>query len=73
MSAYPTATNKLRTTSILSVRTESPTVKTFTFKDKQCAKAKPGQFLMLWIPSVDEIPLSILNAEENGVITVAVK
>jgi dihydroorotate dehydrogenase electron transfer subunit len=48
-------------------------VKTFTFKDKQCAKAKPGQFLMLWIPSVDEIPLSILNAEENGVITVAVK
>jgi dihydroorotate dehydrogenase electron transfer subunit len=48
-------------------------VKTFTFKDKQCAKAKPGQFLMLWIPSVDEIPLSILDAEENSIVSVAVK
>jgi dihydroorotate dehydrogenase electron transfer subunit len=48
-------------------------VKTFTFKDKQCARAKPGQFLMLWIPSIDEIPLSILDAKENGTVSVAVK
>lgn len=67
------ADNKLRTTQILSIETESPTVKTFTLKDKQCAKAGPGQFLMLWIPGIDEIPLSILNAEENGIVAVAVK
>jgi dihydroorotate dehydrogenase electron transfer subunit len=48
-------------------------VKTFTFKDKQCAKAKPGQFIMLWIPKVDEIPLSILDAERDGTVAVAVK
>jgi len=71
--AYHIAANKLRTTHILSVETESHTVKTFTFKDKQCARAKPGQFLMLWIPSVDEIPLSILDAKENGIVSVAVK
>ncbi|MEM3054633.1 MAG: dihydroorotate dehydrogenase electron transfer subunit [Candidatus Bathyarchaeia archaeon] len=63
----------MRTTPILSVKTESPTVKTFTFKDRHCAKAKPGQFLMLWIPGVDEIPLSILDTEEKGTISVAVK
>jgi dihydroorotate dehydrogenase electron transfer subunit len=62
----------MRTTRILSVKTESPTVKTFTVKDKLCAKAKPGQFLMLWIPRVDEIPLSILNAGD-GEVSVAVK
>jgi dihydroorotate dehydrogenase electron transfer subunit len=28
---------------------------------------------MLWIPGVDEIPLSILDANENGVVSVAVK
>lgn len=72
MSAYHTATNTLRTTRILSVTTESPTVKTFTLKDKLCAKAEPGQFLMLWIPQVDEIPLSILDAV-NGTASVAVK
>jgi dihydroorotate dehydrogenase electron transfer subunit len=71
--AYRIAANKLRTTHILSVETESPTVKTFTFKDKQCARAKPGQFLMLWIPSVDEIPFSILNPKENGMVSVAVR
>jgi dihydroorotate dehydrogenase electron transfer subunit len=67
-----TATNTLRTTRILSVKTESPTTKTFTFKDRFCAKAKPGQFLMLWIPRVDEIPLSIMNVEGNKV-SVSVK
>jgi dihydroorotate dehydrogenase electron transfer subunit len=51
----------------------SPTVKTFTFNDKECAKARPGQFLMLWIPGVDEIPLSILNADKNDAVSVAVK
>jgi len=71
--AYHIAANKLRTTHILNIRTESSTVKTFTFKDQQCARAKPGQFLMVWIPSVDEIPLSILDAKENGMVSVAVQ
>lgn len=54
------------------MKAESPTVKTFTVKDSLCAKAKPGQFLMLWIPGVDEIPLSILHAGD-GEASVSVK
>ena len=73
MSVYHIAANKLRTTHILGMENESPTVKTFTFKDKQCGKAKPGQFLMLWIPGIDEIPLSILDAKENGLVSVTVR
>jgi dihydroorotate dehydrogenase electron transfer subunit len=58
----------------VAVETISPTVKTFTFQDKLCAKAQPGQFLMLWIPGVDEIPLSVLDADsEKAVVSVAVK
>ncbi len=67
-----TELNTLRTTRILSIKTESPTVKTFTLKDRLCAKARAGQFLMLWIPGVDEIPLSIMNTE-NGQASVSVK
>ncbi|MDH7558458.1 MAG: dihydroorotate dehydrogenase electron transfer subunit [Candidatus Bathyarchaeota archaeon] len=70
---YHIATNKLRTTQIQSIKTETQTVKTFAFKDKLCAKAKPGQFLMLWIPGVDEIPFSILDAREDGSVAVAVR
>jgi len=71
--AYRIVANQLRTTRILSVKTESPTVKAFTFKDKVCVRAKSGQFLMFWIPGVDEIPLSILDVNEDGEVSVAVK
>jgi dihydroorotate dehydrogenase electron transfer subunit len=67
-----TANNNLRTTQIIRIQTESPTVKTFTFTDKLCSKANPGQFLMLWIPGIDEIPLSIMNAG-NDLVSVSVK
>ena len=40
-------------------------MKTFTLNDKLCARARPGQFVMLWVPGVDEIPLSVLEAEKN--------
>jgi dihydroorotate dehydrogenase electron transfer subunit len=55
------------------VEAKTSTVKIFTFKDRLCAEAKPGQFLMLWVPGVDEIPLSIMDAAENGRVSVAVK
>lgn len=73
MSVYHIANNQLRTTLIRNVKKESSTVKTFTFEDKLCAKAEPGQFLMLWVPGVDEIPLSILSTEEDGAVSVVVK
>jgi len=62
----------MRTTQIVNVRSESPSTKTFSFTDKLCNKAKPGQFVMLWIPGIDEIPLSIMDVT-NGVTSVTVK
>jgi dihydroorotate dehydrogenase electron transfer subunit len=67
LSAYLTKLNTLRTTAIINIKDESPTVKTYTLADDLCAKANPGQFLMLWIPGIDEIPLSILNAGDGQV------
>jgi dihydroorotate dehydrogenase electron transfer subunit len=72
LSASLIAANSMRTTVIVQVRNESPTVKTFIMPDRFCSKGKPGQFLMLWIPGVDEIPLSIMDAG-NGLVSVSVK
>lgn len=72
MSDLLTANNKLRTTRIVQIRTESPSTKTFVFTDKLCSKAKPGQFLMLWIPGIDEIPISIMDASDD-LVSVTVK
>ena len=51
---------------------ESPSVTAFSVEDRLCSKAKPGQFIMLWIPGVDEIPLSI-SGVGDGEVSVAVK
>ncbi len=67
-----TTNNTLRTTPIVRIQTESPTVKTFTFADRLCSKGRPGQFLMFWIPGIDEIPLSIMDAG-NDLVSVSVK
>lgn len=69
-SGYLTDTNRLRIVEIRETIRESPTVKTFTFSDRACLKAKPGQFVMLWIPSVDEIPMSLSTIGQNGVSSV---
>ncbi len=72
MSTWLITVNTLRTTKIVQIRTESPTVKTFILTDRLCSKAKPGQFLMLWIPGVDEIPISIMGTS-NGLVSISVK
>lgn len=51
---------------IQEIREENSTVKTFTFHDKRCAGAKPGQFVMVWIPGVDEIPMSLSTISPDG-------
>ncbi len=58
--------NRLRLTKVLKVDVETPTVKTLSFKDGLCARAKPGQFVMIWAPGVDEVPMSISRAFEGG-------
>ncbi len=57
--------NKPRVLRILDVIDESSTVRTLTFKDDLCSRAKPGQFMMVWAPSVDEIPMSISIMRDN--------
>jgi len=72
VSTYFNAVNRLRIVKIQEVRVESPTVKTFTFQDKICGKAEPGQFVMVWIPGVDEIPTSLSTTTSNGLTSITV-
>lgn len=61
--------HKPRIVKVLKVKVESPTVKTIFFKDKLASKAKPGQFLMVWIPGVDEVPMSLSYIGGGGDIS----
>lgn len=44
---------------IESTTQETSKVRSIFFRDELCSKAKPGQFIMSWIPDVDEIPMSL--------------
>jgi len=52
---------------IRETKQENSKVKTFTFEEKTCLEAVPGQFVMVWIPGLDEIPMSISCVSDGGV------
>ncbi|MGQ0606588.1 MAG: dihydroorotate dehydrogenase electron transfer subunit [Candidatus Nitrosotenuis sp.] len=45
---------------------ETPTVRTIVISDERLADVLPGQFAMVWIPGVNELPMSVMIAEEKG-------
>lgn len=59
--------NCLRIIQIKTIKQENPMVKTLVFDDEICGKAVPGQFVMVWIPGLDEVPMSISSASSNRV------
>ena len=60
-------THKMYTTKILDSIEETENVKTILFNHPD--SIKPGQFYMIWIPGVDEIPMSvsIINSNSKGI------
>ena len=73
MSDKPIKFNPLRTRKIVDVVDETPTAKTIEFMDRDAARSKAGQFLMIWIPCVDEIPMSISLKSNSGLCGITVK
>jgi dihydroorotate dehydrogenase electron transfer subunit len=50
-------------TKIIETKNENDYVKTIKFEHKE--KIIPGQFYMIWIPGVDEIPMSVSYVDKN--------
>lgn len=67
MSAWHTNSNRIRIVTIGKAKQENAHVKTLTFEEKTCLDAVPGQFVMVWIPGLDEIPMSISCVSADGV------
>ncbi|MEW6043430.1 MAG: dihydroorotate dehydrogenase electron transfer subunit [Thermoproteota archaeon] len=52
--------------SIEKVVDETPTVRTFVISDEMLSEVLPGQFAMVWIPGVNELPMSVMITEQKG-------
>ncbi len=71
--------NIIKTVKIKRIINECNGIKTiiFSIKDKPFSEnpkpPKPGQFLMIWVPGVDEVPMSISGCDEIGNWSISVK
>jgi len=45
---------------------ETPTVRTLVFSDEIMSNVLPGQFAMVWIPGINELPMGIMISKESG-------
>ncbi|RNJ75662.1 MAG: dihydroorotate dehydrogenase electron transfer subunit [Nitrosopumilus sp. H13] len=50
---------------IEQVTDETPTVRTLTFQS-ELSDVLPGQFAMVWIPGINELPMSVMISEREG-------
>ncbi len=58
--------HRLRIREITKITSETPTIKTFWFEDENDLTFVPGQFVMVWLPGVDEIPMSVSYSESKS-------
>jgi len=58
--------NHTKIVTIEKVIDETPTVRTLVFSDDIMANVLPGQFAMVWIPGINELPMSIMISQESG-------
>jgi len=68
----------IKTVKILKIVKESNKIKTIIFNSQQLGlrniiKPKPGQFIMIWVPEIDEKPMSISGYDDLGNISFSVK
>ena len=63
----------IRVANVAIVTDETEQVKTLLLKDRRCARASPGQYAMLWIPGIDEVPMSISNIGPGDLFGVTVE
>lgn len=72
------AEHQIKTVKIERIINECEGVKTFLFnmkkeEPKNYIHPKPGQFVMVWVPGVDEIPMSISAYDDIGNWAITVK
>jgi dihydroorotate dehydrogenase electron transfer subunit len=64
--------NKIRIVIIDQIVQETCTIRTLIFKDNLCYKSKPGQFIMVWIPGAEELPMSLMSWDKKDYTAITI-
>ena len=73
MSDWRMRPEAVRVRRLVKVERETDDVVTLYFRDDLCSKASPGQYVMIWAPGVDEVPMSLSTIGRDGVSSITVR
>ena len=65
--------DEIRAVVVLDIKREAVDINTIYFKDELVRDAEPGQYIMVWVPGEDEVPMSISTIEHNGLSSITVR
>lgn len=69
----PTTLEEIRRVRLTDVVSECKDFTSLWFRDPWAAEARPGQYIMAWIPGVDEVPMSLSTIDEGGLSSITVR
>lgn len=62
-----------RARSLVRVEREAREISTLYFSDELCSMASPGQYVMVWTPKVDEVPMTLSTIVRNDISSITVR
>lgn len=62
-----------RAVRIESAESETKNIRALSFRDSACSLAKPAQYAMIWVPSVDEVPMSLCKIGPRDMCSILVE
>lgn len=69
----PTTLEEIRRVRLTDVVSECKDFTSLWFRDPWAAEAKPGQYVMAWIPGLDEVPMSLSTIDDGGRSSITVR
>ena len=73
LSGWRMRAEAVRARSLVRVERETDDMRTLCFRDELCSQASPGQYVMVWAPGVDEVPMSLSTIGRDEVSSVTVR
>lgn len=73
MSGLRIRPDTMRVKRLTAVKKEAEETVSLHFSDELCSHASPGQYVMVWNPEAEEVPMSLSSMEHDGTSSVLVR
>ena len=73
MSGSLTKRDVMRVIRLTRVKDETEDLRSLFFEDEACSNAEPGQYIMIWRPEAEEVPMSLSTIGQDEVSAVTIR